>query len=86
MTRNNKEAFDFWKSIIYKNGKLDEDQVLKELFDYYFVMQQVPKVYYHITNGLLSKLMYTAETVTAVADDYLNKDYVHKDDVKEPMK
>jgi len=86
MKRNDKKALDFWKNIIYKNGKLDEEQVLKELSDYYFVIQQVPKVYCHITNGLLSKLMYKAETIISIADDCISKDYVHKDDLRELMK
>jgi len=84
--RNNKEAKDFWKGIIYKDGKLDEEQVLKELTDYYFVMQQVPKVYCHITSGKLSKLMYNAETIISIADDYISDNYVHKDDLRELMK
>jgi len=84
--RNDKKALDFWRDIIYKNGKLDEEQVLKELFDYYFLMQQVPKVYCHITAGRLSKLMYSAETIISLVDDYINDNYVHKDDLKELMK
>jgi len=85
MKRNDKKALDFWRDIIYKNGKLDEEQVLKELFDYYFVMQQVPKVYCAITNGQLSKLMYKAETIIAKYEDDLSNNYVHKDDLKELM-
>ena len=61
---------EFWKSIVEKDGKLNIEQVKKELADYYFVMKQVPKVYSHITGGKLSKIMYEAETVIAHADDY----------------
>ena len=68
-----KEVKDFWEPIIYKNGKIDEEQVLKELSDFYFIMQEVPKVYCEITGGTLSKLMYKAENVLTYFED-LNYD------------
>ena len=71
------ESDKFWKDIIYiksgKNkGKLNEKQVLKELSDYYFVMQEVPKVFCHITNNAMSKINYYASEVISVVDDVLN--------------
>ena len=78
-----KEAREFWKDLIYKDGKLDEEQVLRELEDYYFAINEVPKVYMHITNGKLSKIMYYADTVIAEADDIISKEYVFKDDLRD---
>ena len=75
------EDKDFWKEIIYKDGKLDEEQMFKELSDFRFVMHNVSKVYDHVTGGKLSKIMYTAETVIAEADDLLTKTV--EEDVKE---
>lgn len=69
MKDNMKESNEFWKDIIYKDGKLDEEQVLKELSDYYFVLQEVPKVYCEITNGRLSKPHYHAAAVIAEFND-----------------
>jgi len=50
-------------SWLYKNGKLDEKAVLKEIYDYDFLLGEVPKVYSEITGGLLSKTNYKAEVV-----------------------
>jgi len=74
---------NFWKSICCnKDGSLNLTQIKKELSDFYYVMQQVPKVYCHITGGKLSKLMYSAETIISEADDLITKDYIYKDDLR----
>jgi len=54
---------DFWKGIVYKDGKLDEEQVMKELSDYSYVMQQVSMVYCEITDNRMSKPLYHADDV-----------------------
>lgn len=55
---------EFWKDIVCnKDGSINVEQVKKELCDYNFMLEQVPKVYSHITNGLLGKPNYKAETV-----------------------
>lgn len=59
----------FWKPIVEKDGVLDTEQVKKELYDFYNIIQNVPKVYSHITNGLLSKPNYPADVVINVSDD-----------------
>ena len=78
---NRKESYKFWKPIIYKDGKLDEIQVLKELADFYFVMQEVPKVYCAITNDQLSKLMYDSDTVLG----YFNELFYDKECTQEDI-
>ena len=75
-----KEIINFWKEIIYKNGKIDEKQVMKELSDFSYVMEQVPKVYSQITNGLLSKIMYPADVVlTEFYDKFWDKGMIRED-------
>jgi hypothetical protein len=68
------EAADFWKDIVVKDGELDVAQVKLELEDYNFMMKQVPIVYDNVTGGLLSKLMYEAETVVGAFNDYLQRE------------
>ena len=61
---------EFWDEIILSpDGTINIKQVYEELADFRYVMKQVPKVYCHITNDTLSKVMYPAETVIALADD-----------------
>lgn len=77
------ESDKFWEDIIYKKGKLDEKQVLKELSDFYYIMEQVPKVYDEITGGALSKLMYPAETVLGIFEDLHYDKKIIQDDMRE---
>lgn len=68
------DNFHFWNSIIKNNRtqKIDIKQIMKELLDFRVCLENVPKVYCHITNGQLSYATYPAETVIAAADDVLN--------------
>jgi hypothetical protein len=70
-----RESDEFWKDIIYKDGKINEEQVMKELADFYFVIQEVPKVYCHVTGGMLSYVTYPAQTIISVADDQQARDF-----------
>ncbi len=70
-----------WKSIIYKNGKIDIEQVYKELDDYAFLMEQASKVYNHFTN--LSKTNYFAETIINLIEESTYPKDVVQDDVKD---
>lgn len=64
----------FWKPIVTnEDGTINIEQVKKELADFSFIMEQVPKVYCHITGSRMSKVMYHADTVISVADDYFNE-------------
>jgi hypothetical protein len=63
----------YWKDIIEKGGKINLDQVKRELFDYSFLMDQASKVYCEVTNGLLSKTTYFADTIIAEYEDDLTK-------------
>lgn len=52
-----------WQSILYEDGVLDVNQMMRELIDYSFILKQLPTIYSEITNGTLSKPFYTADTV-----------------------
>ena len=74
-----------WEDIIYKNEKIDEEQVFKELKDYAFLMEQASKVYSYVTGGKLRKTNYKAETIIQEYEQSVD-DYVHKDDLRELLK
>lgn len=63
------ESWKFWEPIITNaDGSLNLEQIKGELYDFYRVMTEVPKVYCHITGNKLSKILYNSETVIAEAD------------------
>ena len=64
-------AAAFWASV-FPEG-MTAEQVQAELTDYHFLLEQVPKVYDHVTGGLLSKTNYHASTVIAFSDDHFTK-------------
>lgn len=65
---------DFWKPLIEKDGVLDIAQMKRELFDFWQVMQSVPKVYDHVTGGKVSKILTDPDVVIALADDNYQDD------------
>ena len=71
---------------LYKNGKLDEEAVLKEIYDYDFLLGEVPKVYCEITGGLLSKTNYTAEVVLREFNERFWDKKIIIDDIKEMIR
>lgn len=80
-----RETLDFWEGIIYDpDGKLDEQQVLLELYDYQHLIEHASKVYWSITDGALSKPTYHAKTVLAVHEDCIDK--LIKESVIEALK
>lgn len=59
---------EFWKRIIEHDGEVDFEQVKRELFDFHMVMQEVGKVYDHITGGKFAKPQTAAEAVIDAAE------------------
>lgn len=57
MNEIDKNWWEFWAPILIDKGtgKLNMEQLKKELFDYWTLMDAVPKVYMEITNGRISK-------------------------------
>ena len=68
---------EFWKDIVCdESGTINLEQLKKELYDYSIVLNEVPKVYCEITDNLLSKPFYNAETVLGIfRDKYADKLY-----------
>jgi hypothetical protein len=54
---------EFWREIVTRGGRLDVEQIKKELFDFHIAMQNVPRVYSEVTGGQLSKITYPADVV-----------------------
>lgn len=76
---------EFWKEICCPSGVLDLNQVKKELYDFHYMIEQVPKVYTEITGGRLSKPNYSSDTVISEFHDVQEeqfKDYL-KDETEE---
>lgn len=73
--KNYKQTWDKrWKSICTNpDGSLNLDQIMRELHDYYFMLEEVPKVYCEVTGGLLSKPNYYADSVISAFEDEVEK-------------
>ena len=72
----NKDWEEFWKEIVTNpDGSINLEQLKKELSDFSIVMEEVPKVYTHITGGKLSYITYQANVVTDEADNYYYNTY-----------
>ena len=71
------ECWDkFWKRICQNdNGSIDLDQIKKELFDFYTMIDNVPKVYDHITGGRISKPLTDPQVVIDEAEQSYRKHY-----------
>ncbi len=77
-----KDFEDFWKDIVVKNGKVDIEQVKKELHDYHILLKEVPEVYMEVSGGRISKPNTLAsEVISEFNEQNLNKE-ITKDDVK----
>lgn len=61
---------DFWAPIVQTDGTLDPDKVKRELHDFKLVIDEVPKVYRHITGDRISKPLTEAIHVIEAADEY----------------
>ena len=70
---------EFWKALVEENGVINIEQVKKELFDFYTMLDEVPKVYLHITGNQISKPLTDANIVISLADEYYDeicKEYI----------
>jgi hypothetical protein len=75
MSEEYEKVYDtFWKTIVEDDdGNLNVDQVKRELFDWYFSMQEVAKVYSEITGGRLSKPNYYASGVISAYEEHVEE-------------
>lgn len=80
---------EFWAEIcLNEDGSLNLDQVKRELAEWHFAMGQVAEVYLHVTDDALSKPLYYARDVIAVAEDVVQQriewaiaDFLHDNDL-----
>lgn len=66
------EEFEaFWKDLIIRpDGKIDLEQIKKELYDFSQLLVFVSKVYDHITGGKISKPLTLPDEVCGAADEH----------------
>ena len=78
---------DFWKPILFSDGMdgmIDVDQLKKELYDFWVLMDNVSKVYCHVTGNQISKPLTDVDVVISVVDEYYNEICLeHIEDMKE---
>jgi hypothetical protein len=68
------EFEEVWKPLLCDGrGRLVRDRVIKKLYDYSFMLDQVPRVYMEVTGGRLSKPNHFASTIISEANDYQNE-------------
>ena len=73
---------EFWKPIVEnQDGTLNVEQVKKELHDFHYVMEEVPKVYCHITDNAIGKIMTKASVVTSLADECYERQYKEENEL-----
>lgn len=65
----------FWKKIVEnEDGTLNKDQVMRELYDFHHLIEQVPTVYSHVTGHRMSYHTYWAHDVNSVHDEVRQND------------
>jgi hypothetical protein len=74
---------DFWAPICAPDGELDLEQVKKELFDCHGMIQEIPKVFDHVTGGRISKPNTMAFEVIAMADEHYEE--IAAEDLREQL-
>jgi len=64
---------EFWKNIVEDDGVVNMDQIKRELHDYLFLLENVPKVYCEITGDKLSNPNYDAGTVISAFHEHIKE-------------
>lgn len=59
----------FWKDLIEVDGQINLEQLQKELADFYLLIDNISKVYDHITNGQVSIPLTDPNVVIRLSDD-----------------
>lgn len=65
----------FWAPIVTKGDQFDVEAVKAELYDYWVLLQEVPQVYGHITDGQLTKPNTAAIHIITAHDEAVTKAY-----------
>lgn len=75
------EKFEkFWKPLLMKDGKWDEENIKNELHDLAFVADQIGIIYCELTGNRLSKPMYSARTILSEHEATCHQFCINKDD------
>lgn len=75
---------EFWKDLVEdEHGNLDKDKVMRELSDFSVMLDEVPKVYDHVTGGRISKPNTCASAVIAEHDNVMTD--IVSDSVKDAL-
>lgn len=71
------EVYDeFWKELVEnEDGTLNKEAIQNELYDFKFLIEQVPLVYDNVTGGRISKPNTYASEVINAADDLYDAKY-----------
>jgi len=80
------EYAEFWKDIVETNGVLDLDKVQRELSDFYFLMEEAPKVYMEVSGGMISKTNTYASEVLNLFEEKFDDKEITKDDIGSILK
>lgn len=71
-----KDYQEFWKDIVENNdGTLDIEQVKRELSDFKYFIDNIPKLYDNITGGYISKHMTDINSVIDRVNERINDSY-----------
>lgn len=62
---------EFWKPIVTQDGAISLNQIKKELYDFYNMMEEVGVAYDYVTGGVISKPNTAAVHVIAAFDEYV---------------
>lgn len=73
---------EFWEKQVYPEGMNAQD-VRNELHDFRVMMEEVPKVYDHVTGGRVSKPLTHAVAVIGEHDEHCHETCVETDDVED---
>ncbi len=57
---------DFWMPLVAPDGRVDMEQIKKELYDFRQIMKEVSRVYEYVTGGAISKINTKAEEVIII--------------------
>lgn len=61
---------EFWKPILENDGILNVDQVKRDLWDFHKLIENIPKIFDHITGGACTKPLTDPSVVCSLADEY----------------
>lgn len=71
-----KEYNTFWKDIVEnEDGSINKEQIMKELFDYSYFIENIPKLYDNISGGYISKPMTNINAVIQKVEERIEQAY-----------